>query len=70
MMFPQLEELSTTNPKFDVSEDHILSQIIRETRTNLSLFNANKESPITADHFEIHAEIGFPLVDNTKAKKA
>ena len=67
---PLLDELSTTNPAFDIPNDHSLSQIIRETRTNFSLYKAKKESPFTADHFEILAEIGFTFVDNTKAKKA
>ena len=70
MLIPQLEELGTTNPTFDVSEDHSLSQIIREIHTNYSLFNENEESAFTFDHLELLAEIGFTFVDNTKAKKA
>ena len=70
MMITQLDELGKTNPAFDVSEDHSLSQIIHETRTNYSLFKENNGSPFTADHFVILSGIGFTFVDNTKTKKA
>jgi len=67
MMITQLDELGKTNPAFDVSEDHSLSQIIHETRTN---YKENNGSPFTADHFVILSGIGFTFVDNTKTKKA
>lgn len=44
-VIPLLDELSATNPTFDVSNVHTMFKIIRESREYYSLFKNGEESP-------------------------